>query len=471
MSRLVKFILLAVVAVFVYGCAVGPNFQKPVVNSPKEFRFDPNAADTFVTLSWWELFNDTVLDTLVRIAIRENYDVRIAAARVEEARAAWRYNKADNFPRLGYEGYIEGGNLNPVLQSGNTDVHSSFYAAPVLSWEIDFWGKYRRATESARAELLATEFAKREVLISLISEVTAVYFQLLDYDNRLEISISTLVTRQEYLDIMQERFNKGIVGELDLNQAQIQEAIAAASIPLYKRLVAQTENVLSILLGRNPGPVIRGLRLGEQVMPPDIPPGLPSELLQRRPDILQAEQMVASQNAMIGVAQAMRFPSFSITGLFGVASPELTTSAISAAWSVSGTILGPIFNFGKNKRRVEIERKRTEQAYYMYDQTVLQAFRETEDALIGISTLRDQLIAVERQRIAAENAYKLSKARYDEGITSYLEVLDSERTLFDASLNASSVLQGRLNSYVYLYKALGGGWVSEAEKAAAEQPE
>ena len=469
MSRLVKFLLFAVVTVFVYGCAVGPNFQKPVVNSPKEFRFDANAADTFVTLSWWELFNDTVLDTLVRMALRENYDVRIAAARVEEARAAWRYNRADNFPRLGYEGNIQGGNLNPVLQTGNTDVVSSYYAAPVLSWEIDFWGKYRRATESARAELLATEFAQREVLISLITEVTAVYFQLLDYDNRLEISISTLVTRQEYLNIMQERFNKGIVGELDLNQAQIQEAIAAASVPLYTRLVAQTENVLSILLGRNPGSVLRGLRLEEQVIPPDIPPGLPSELLQRRPDILQAEQLVASQNAMIGVAQAMRFPSFNITGLLGVASPELTTSAISAAWSVSGTILGPIFNFGKNKRRVEIERKRTEQAYYMYDQTVLQAFRETEDALIGISTLRDQLVAVERQRFAAENAYKLSKARYDEGITSYLEVLDSERTLFDASLNASSILQGRLNSYIYLYKALGGGWISEAEKTAAEQ--
>jgi multidrug efflux system outer membrane protein len=407
------------------------------------------------------MFNDPVLDSLVRIALRENYDVRIAAARVEEARAAWRYNRADNFPRLGYEGFIEGGNLNPVLQSGSTDVISSYYAAPVLSWEIDFWGKYRRATESARAEMLATEYAQREVLISLISEVTAVYFQLLDYDNRLEISISTLVTRQEYLDIMQERFNKGIVGELDLNQAQIQEAIAAAAVPLYKRLVSQTENVLSILLGRNPGPVLRGLRLEEQVIPPDIPPGLPSEMLQRRPDILQAEQMVASQNAMIGVAQAMRFPSFSITGLFGVASPELTTSAISAAWSVSGSILGPIFNFGKNKRRVDIERKRTEQAYYMYDMVVLQAFRETEDALVSLATLRDQLVAVERQRFAAENAYKLSKARYDEGITSYLEVLDSERTLFDASLNASSVLQERLNSYVYLYKALGGGWISK----------
>jgi multidrug efflux system outer membrane protein len=190
-------------------------------------------------------------------------------------------------------------------------------------------------------------------------------------------------------------------------------------------------------------------------------------MLQRRPDILQAEQIVASQNAMIGVAQAMRFPTFSLTALFGIASPELTTSAVSAAWSVSGTILGPLFNFGKNKRRVDIERKRTEEAYLAYDQTVLQAFRETEDALISVTTLRDELIAVERERVAAENANMLSKARYDEGLTSYLEVLDSERTLFDVSLNASATLQSRLNAYVNLYKVLGGGWVSKEEKKAA----
>jgi len=469
MNRWTKYTVLILVAFSVTGCAVGPNFQKPVVNSPKEFRFDPSDVDSVATLEWWSLFNDTVLDTLIRESLRANYDVRIAAARLEEARAAMRYNKADNFPKLGYEGYIQGGNLNPVLQSGNTDVVSNYYAAPVLSWEIDFWGKYRRATESAREQMLATEWAQRGIMISLISDVTSVYFQLLDYDNRLNISKNTLVTRQEYLTIMQERFNKGIVAEIDLNQAQIQEAIAASAVPMYTRLVAETEHLLSILLGRNPGPILRGMPLEDQVIPPDIPPGLPSDLLQRRPDVLQAEHMVASQNAMIGVAQAMRFPSFNITGLFGVASPELTTSAISAAWSVSGSILGPIFNFGKNKRRVEIERKRTEQAYYMYDQAVLQAFRETEDALISVSTLKDQLVAVERQRNAARNAYVLSRARYDEGVTSYLEVLDSERTLFDASLNASEVLQSRLNSYVYLYKVLGGGWISEKEKAAAEQ--
>jgi len=306
-------------------------------------------------------------------------------------------------------------------------------------------------------------------MISLISEVASVYFQMLDFDNRLEISRSTLVSRQEYLNIMQERYDKGIVAEIDVNQAQIQEAIAAAAVPQYERLVANTEHGLSILLGRNPGPVIRGAKLQEQVIPPDIPPGLPSDLVQRRPDVMETERYVAAQNAMIGYAQALRFPTFSLTGLLGVASPELSTAALNAAWAVSGTVFGPIFNFGKNKRRVEVERKRTEQAYLMYDQAVLNAFRETEDALISVTTYKDELAAVIRQRDAAANAAMLSKARYDEGITSYLEVLDSERTLFDASLNASATLQYRLNSYVDLYKAIGGGWLSPEEKTAAEQ--
>jgi len=469
MTRLLKILFLALFVISITGCAVGPNFVKPVVTSPEKFRFNYTGEDTAYTLSWWELFNDPVLDSLVRTALRDNRDVRIAAARIEEAFAAMKYNWADNFPRIGYEGNIQGGNLSPVLINGSTSVVSNYYAAPVLSWEIDFWGKYRRATESARAEMFATEYAHRSIMISLISQVTSLYFQLLDYDNRLDISRSTLALRQSYLYIIQERYNKGIVPEIDLNQAQIQEAIAAAAVPQYERAVASIENFLSILLGRNPGPILRGEKLENQVIPPDIPPGLPSTLLEHRPDILATEQMVASQNAMIGVAQAMRFPTFSLTALFGVASPELTTSAISAAWSVSGTILGPLFNFGKNKRRVDIERKRTEEAYLAYDQAVLQAFRETEDALIAVTTYRDELIAVERQKAAAQNAAMLSKARYDEGVTSYLEVLDSERTLFDASLNASATLQYRLNSYVDLYKTLGGGWISEEEKKAAEQ--
>jgi outer membrane protein, multidrug efflux system len=469
MTRHFKIILLIVLIVSFSGCAVGPDFQKPNVTAPAKFRFDYSNVDTTEILCWWNLFNDPNLDTLVKIALKENKDVRIAAARIEEARANVGYNRADMWPKIGYEGNISSGNLTTVLNNKGTDYFTTWYAAPVLSWEIDFWGKYRRSTESAKADLLASEFSQRSIMISLISNVANYYFQLLDYDSRLEISKSTLVTRREYLDIIQARYDKGTVAEIDLNQAQIQEAIAAAAVPQYERAVAQIENALSILLGRNPGPILRAKKLEDQTMPPDVPPGLPSDLVQRRPDVLEAEQYVAAQNAMIGVAQAMRFPSFSITGLLGVASPELSAAAINAAWSVSGSILGPIFNFGKNKRRVDIERKKTEEAYLMYDNTVLQAFRETEDALISVTTYKDQLEAVIRQRTAAANAAMLSRARYDEGLTSYLEVLDSERTLFDASLNASAVLQARLNAYVGLYKAIGGGWTSKEEKTAAEQ--
>jgi multidrug efflux system outer membrane protein len=469
MSRTFKYLSLVLLIFLAGSCAVGPNFQRPVVNPPAEFRFDLSGQDSTEILSWWEIFNDPTLDSLVKIALKENRDVRIAASRIEEARAAVGYNKADMWPRIGYEGNILSGNLNPVLSAGSTDFVSNYYAAPVLSWEIDFWGKYRRATESARAELFASEYGHRSIMISLISDVANVYFQLLDADNRLNISYRTLETRREYLNIIQERFNKGVVAEIDLNQAQIQEAVAAASVPQYTRQVAQLEHALSVLLGRYPGPIARTSNLENQIIPPDIPPGLPSNLLERRPDLLEAENMVHAQNARIGIAQAMRFPTFSLTALFGVASPELSFSAASAAWSVSGTILGPLFNFGKNKRRVEIERKRTEQAYLAYDQAALQAFRETEDALIAVSSYRDELTAVMRQRAAAENAAMLSQARYNEGITSYLEVLDSERTLFDASLQASVTLQLRLNSYVALYKALGGGWISPEEKKAAEE--
>ena len=469
MAKYLKIFLFSSLVLLITSCAIGPDFQKPAVNAPSEFRFDNVRDDSAEILSWWELFNDPILDSLVKTALRENRDVKIAAARIEQARANMRFNKANMWPYLGYEGNFTAGNINSVLNGlGNRD-YETYYAAPVLSWEIGFWGKYRRLTESAQEEMFALEYNQRGILISLISEVASVYFQLLDYDNRLEISKNTLISRQEYLDIIQERYNKGTVAEIDVNQAQIQEAIAAAAIPQYERGVANTENALSILLGRNPGPILRGTKIEQQAIPPDIPPGLPSTLVQRRPDIMEAEHYVASQNAMIGYAQALRFPSFNITGLFGIASPELSTAAVNAAWSASGTLLGPIFNFGKNKRRVEVERKKTEEAYLMYDQSVLNAFRETEDALIGVTTYKDQLTAVIRQRDAAANAAMLSRARYDEGLTSYLEVLDSDRTLFDASLNASATLAARLNSYVNLYKAIGGGWISEDEKKAAEQ--
>jgi len=466
----VHLILILLIAVM-SGCMVGPKYQKPVVQTPQYFAYyDSARQDSALNLEWWTLFQDPQLDTLIRIALAENRDVRMAVARIEEARAAVGYSRADMWPTIGYEGNIQGGNINTVLQTGKTDNKNTYYAAPFLSWEIDFWGKYRGATAAAKADLLGTEYGYRSVMLSLIAAVTSTYYQLLDFDNQLAISRQTLESRKESTYIVRERFLKGIVPEIDLNQAEIQENVAAAYIPQYERAVAQTEHALSILLGRMPGTIQRGSSLNSQTMPPDIPPGIPSELLTRRPDILYSEQVLVAQNAYIGVAQALRFPSFSLTGLFGVASPDLTFSAASAAWSVSGGLLGPIFNFNKNKRRVEIERQRYQQVLMDYDQTVLQAFREVEDGLIGVSTYKTELEAVNRQRASAQNAARLSRSRYDGGVTSYLEVLDSERTLFDTELNASQTLQQLLNSYVNLYKVLGGGWISQEEKEAATAP-
>jgi multidrug efflux system outer membrane protein len=393
----------------------------------------------------------------------------IAASRIEEARAVVGYNKADQWPAIGYDGSGSRQQIN-LSQLGINEPFNSFSGTATLAWELDFWGKYRRATEAARAELLATDFSHRAVQVSLISSVASTYFLLLDYDARLEISKMTMESRKESMRIIEERYNEGIVPEIDLNQAQIQEAIAAAAIPFYERLVAQTENALSILLGNNPGIIKRSKKLKDEVIPPEIPSGIPSTILARRPDINAAEQLLAAQNARIGVAVAQRFPSISLTGMLGAASNDLSTITTGDAliWSVGGGIVGPIFQFGKNKRRVDIERQRFYQDSLYYVNTVLQAFREVEDALIEIQTLNRESIARDRQMAAAENASMLSFERYDGGVTSYLEVLDSDRSKFNAQLAATEVYQMYVNSFVFLYKALGGGWISEEEMKQAE---
>jgi multidrug efflux system outer membrane protein len=271
------------------------------------------------------------------------------------------------------------------------------------------------------------------------------------------------------LDIIQQRFDQGIIPEIDVNQAQIQKEIAAASIPLYGRLIAQNENALSTLLGQLPKEIQKGRPLARQAIPPDIPTGLPSALLNRRPDIAEAMAVLEAQNAQIGVAEALRYPSISLTGLLGAASSELSSvTSEGGIWSVGGGLFGPIYNFGKNIRRVEIEEERTQQALYAYENTVLTAFKEVEDALIEIETYREQVAAVTRQRDAAKNANDLARERYDQGVTSYLEFLDAERTLFSAELELSELRQRYLTAYVKLYKALGGGWITKAEMRPAK---
>jgi len=459
---------------------MGPNYQKPDVQSPDQFKSDPfktasvdigadaRAGDT-VNLAWWELFSDPVLQSLVVDALNSNKNLLVAASRIEEARAFLGFTEADMYPALDIKAGASRGNLAGTSRLDSVD--NNFYIAPVLSWEIDFWGKFRRSNEAARAEMMGSVYSLKTIQISLISEVVGAYFLLLDYQQGLKISQETLASRLESLDIIQKRFSKGIIPEIDLNQAQIQKEIAAAAIPVYERLIHKAKNTLSILLGRLPGEIKTGVALYEQTLPPDVPVGLPSSLLERRPDIAQAEHLLEAQNARIGIAEASRFPAISLTGILGVASDDLSTLTSSgAAWSVGGTLVGPLFHFNKYKKQVEIEKEKTKQARFVYENTVLNAFKEVEDALNEIHTYDRQIAAVENQLAAAENAARLAKIRYDKGVTSYLEVLETERQLFSVALDLSELRREYYNAYVKLYKSLGGGWLSEEEMVEAQAP-
>jgi len=442
------------------GCTVGPDFKPPVVETPENYRFEKIPAEAMINLKWWELFDDPVLYSLVNQALQNNKDLKIAASRVEQARAYLGFTRADQYPGF----YIEAGAGTGNFAGGTrSETRNSYaYVGPALSWEIDFWGKFRRATESAKAQLMASEYALRTVQIGLISEVAGAYYLLLDYHQRVNISKDTLESRQESLNIIQKRFDRGIIPELDVNQAQIQLEIAAAAIPQYERAVAMTENALSILLGKLPEPIQTGKGLNLETAPPMVPTGLPSNLLERRPDIVRAMYLLESQTAQIGVAEAMRLPAISLTGMLGLASSELSSiTSEGGAWSVGGGLFGPIFEFYKNIRRVEIEEAKTKEVLNFYENTVLTAFREVEDALVEIDTYKNQMMAVQRKEKAARNAYRLAKLRYDKGISSYLEVLETERALFSAELELSELKQQYLNGYVKLYKALGGGWISK----------
>ena len=309
------------IALIISGCAVGPDFKQPEVETPDDYRFsevlqvDSSYADSLINLPWWTLFEDPLLDSLVQIALEENKNILIAASRMEQARATLGFVKADALPRLDIEAGAARGNTAGRMKIETTA--NQFYIAPVLNWEIDFWGKFRRANESARAQLMASQYGLVTVQIGLISDVVSTYFLLLDFHQRLEISNKTLESRLKGLDIIQKRYNKGIIPELDLNQSQIQKEIAEAAIPEYERAIVQTRNALSLLLGRLPAKIKRGAKLRQHNLPPTIPVGLPSSLLLRRPDIAQSEYLLKAQNAQIGIATAMLYPSINLTGLLG----------------------------------------------------------------------------------------------------------------------------------------------------------
>ncbi|MEE8297949.1 MAG: TolC family protein, partial [Thermodesulfobacteriota bacterium] len=413
-------VILLTVLVLLTGCLVGPDFEQPTMEDlPDEFRFSTQSDQEEVNLKWWELFNDLELNYLVTTALNENKDLLIAISRIEEARSFLVFTKADLYPRFDLQGGANKGNFTGALIVSDPDEpNNSAFISPVVNWEIDFWGKFRRANESAKAQLLATEYAKKTVQISLISEVVGAYFMLLDFKERLRVSEQTLESRDESLIIIQKRLDRGVIPEIDLNQAQVQREIAAVAVPINKRLISQTENAISILLGKFPEGIKTDLDLYQQTIPPNVPSGLPSSLLERRPDILEALYLIQAQNALIGVAVAERFPAISLSGALGAATTDTTNITVDGfVWSVAAGLAGPIFNFGQDKARVEIEETRTEQALYIYQNVVLNAFREVSDSLVEIQTYRVQLVALKSQVKAAENANRLSKLRYDQGFS------------------------------------------------------
>jgi len=465
MKRSFKPLLLVVSTFMAASCSMGPDYERPVVPVPETYQSTTIPGASFANLEWWELFDDQELVDLVEMALINNKELAIAMARIEEARAALGFVRADQLPNLDAGAGASRSNTLPGATVPGS-INESFVLAANLSFEVDLWGKLRRSTESARAELLATVEARNVVTITLIADVAGFYLLLLDLDDRVEIARRTEETRKDSLDIIQARFDRGTVPLIDVNQAQIELSDASAEIVALERQRGLAENSLSVLLGRNPGPIARSnMGVASTLSIPEVPVGLPSELLERRPDVRQASQQLAAQTARIGVAEALRFPSLSLTGSLGLASNDLSgfLSSENKVWGISADLLGPIFDAGRGKARVEAERARTEQLLNNYQLTVLRSFQEVEDALIQIHTFRLEAEAREAQVTAANSATRLSRARYDGGVTSYLEVLESERSLFRAELLASSTRREQVVAIVSLYKALGGGWATEEE--------
>jgi multidrug efflux system outer membrane protein len=454
------------------GCALGPNYARPAVPTSPTWREIPVAeAQSLANTAWWELFDDPQLQELVRIALIENKDLKIAVERIEEARARYGFTKADLWPKLdanataGRLRFNSGSLIHTPEgdQTASEATETAFYAVTAdVSWEIDFFGRIRRATESQQALFLGTQEARRSAVLTLVADVARAYFELRDADSRLEIARHTIESRRESLQFAKDRFEGGITPELDFRQAEAELKRVETIVFDLERLISFKENELSVLLGRNPGPILRGRGVSEQKLPVAVPAGLPSELLDRRPDIREAEQTLAAATANIGEAKAMLFPRIALTGSFGTSSTEFDDlfTGPAKSWNIIGNLLQPIFNAGKNRRRVEITESRQRQMLYAYERTILQAFRETEDALMAYNKTGEQRKA-QADRVAAERkVLELCELRYKGGVSAYLEVLDAQRSLFSAELDEAQTIGSNLVSLVRLYKALGGGWLS-----------
>jgi outer membrane protein, multidrug efflux system len=468
-----KYPLVAVtaVAVLLNGCAVGPNYARPVVPVPVNFRAPeplpaPQAA-SLADLKWFEIFKDEKLQELTRTALVQNYDMRDAVARVQQARANLGITRSNQFPQFDASAALE---VTRLSRDGQTPLPVSFVreqnrnwgqaSLNLLSFEVDIWGRLRRSTESARASLLNAEENRKAVITTLVSDVATDYFNLLQLDYELEISTRTLDTRRESLRLVQDRQGGGVATLLDLRQAEQLVSTAAQTIPTLQQQIEQTENQISLLIGNNPSGVIRGRKFLEQEMPPEVPAGLPSSLLERRPDIGAAEQALIAANANIGVAKAAYFPQLSMSGFLGGQSTQLSSlfSGPHSTWSFVPQLSQPIFTAGRLKSNVKLAEAERDSALIQYQKAIQTAFAEVSDALIAHQRTRESRVEQEKLVVALQDRTRLAYVRYQGGVDTQLNALDADRDLFQAELSLAQIRLNELLSVVQLYKALGGGW-------------
>ena len=446
------------------GCAVGPNYKRPAVSVPPDFRSAEGAAQqaSIADLPWWEVFKDERLKELIQTALVNNYDLRVAITRVEQARQIARQAKAEFLPMMNYQagsGYGRNELSGSIVPNGG-QTQGSFVGALSVAWEADVWGRIRRSNEAARAQYLATEEARRGVLLSLVSDVAQAYFELLELDLELDIARRTTQNFGDTLKLFTQRLEGGVATKLDTSRAEAAMATAAASIPELERQIAIKENQICVLLGQNPGSIQHTAKLIDEVIPPSIPPGLPSELLERRPDVLQAEAVVRQANAQVGVAIANFFPRIGLTTFVGgVSGPlSLLSSGQTLAWSVAGSVTGPLYQGGSLTAQKRQAVAAWEQAKLQYEQTALNAFQDVSNALIS----RQKFDGVRDEQARAVRAYlesvHISLLRYTAGKASYFEVLDAQQQLFPAENALAQTELNRRVVIIQLYEALGGGW-------------
>lgn len=449
-----RFAILALVAFA--GCTVGRDYQRPNVTVPDHYYGAPENATAEV--QWADLFHDPVLKALVDEAVNNGFDARIAAARVEQARARYGISRSQRYPNVGYQGVYEYGHTSTFASPSDT-TGGIIIANVDVGWEADLWGRIRRLNEAARADYLATEEARRGVLLSLISDVASAYFDLRELDAELAIAKRTTGTLQNTADLFRKRAEGGTASGLDTSRAEALLATESAQIPLIERAIVAKENQINLLLGRVPGPIQRGLALDQQPLPPAVPGGLPSALLLRRPDIRQAEQELIAANANIGVAQAAFYPTLNLTGLLGGQSPELASLLGSGhTWSIGASLLGPIFNGGRLRSQRQLAVAQFDEARVAYERQITQALGEVSTDLVS----NEKLAEAETQRAHAvesdREAVRLATLRYESGFSAYFEVLDAQEQLFTVETSVAQIRRDRLVALVDLYRALGGNW-------------